>query len=1217
MEALIASKLNPHKVQRTSLTIHMHEASVTLHAAINGIKPALMKRKMLREIEHGVTEVVALEQIKRGLQSEDRIICEELVALHDRKYDQSLEVAKEQRRLARCLENLEKKQDLRNQAEDELANADNPLDFLEDSLSAAERLTDRRLKDFATFIDNKTEGIHQSTKYAFDVLSILLGESMPKPKEIPIVLQVAYEELVEINTQEEDEEEYHEEEEGDTNENSLDGSNEHENLNAEENENENKQDQIETKQDSNENEATPLDAVARATAEHRKAIGLEPVTKRTSQQSAFLNALVPKTSNDNISDTEEHEEHEEQEDQEESDKPDDAESSTSNPVPLDPEEAVKAYSRSTRQDVIEEIGRDEWVTMSWEERLEHMIEFAREEDKEEPFQTVEDYEDDVFARNARYFESTVDEGTARHPNGDNTYLIERKKKESVRVGILSDEKYPQLIQRLIKLSHKGEEALTSLVNDEKDELMEGYLDFQNICRYTLWLGRSGELGADIWAWILAVLDYTRALPIWNDLVDALADANDVVDIAQEIYDVAAAREAASSLKLKKIVALIPQTAWYRRRQQKYIQDHQKIMTQRTKWPVYLRPLDAPAKFAVMVQQVASMRGKTAKLIRDFKKALAQVHFCTKNFSQASNRLGLVEKEVDEVLCPWNWYMPGGRKWADIIHNKWFVPGGRVTVRNEETGLETPATLTDVQIHENGRGRWGDVKYDNGSSEEEISHIRINLQYPQRVPMSRAMEDHQDKFVATIFDTACETPILLNIKLTVPKLEKHLNRMSITYEDTRTALHQADQSLYSTASKIIQCIWRRYKRSRSMKKVRTWKSGEKMRAFLSANLIKFRKMKEHNNAFAVRLLSRVKGSINIQRILRGHFARIIYWDILESIAEAERQRLARIEQIRQEKEFANRLRAAQIAKERTKGWRCPRCPLSIAFKQRFTSREEIDAHIAIHDEKLQEELEEIEAKAAHEMEEKRLALLQRKSKEQLALAKMRDMMEARRIKMEAEAIVKAKKQREKKLQQMNALFTIKYQRPVLPSLRKGGFKSYANDDFMPTKLAPPYPELRLVRNAMRPSSATNEKWKINDQNKRRALLPEKIFITCSPFRFGRSRSCDAPLDCYQHPGLVSKDHALIFVRGSPIVGYTLILADLHSTNGTFVNQKRIKAGTGTEYDKNNRTFEEGEILVFGCTKSQPTPENPGGVVLSTVVYQLWKNGSGFHDDTRRR
>ena len=78
----------------------MHEASVTLHAAINGIKPALMKRKMLREIEHGVTEVVALEQIKRGLQSEDRIICEELVALHDRKYDQSLEVAKEPDHLA-------------------------------------------------------------------------------------------------------------------------------------------------------------------------------------------------------------------------------------------------------------------------------------------------------------------------------------------------------------------------------------------------------------------------------------------------------------------------------------------------------------------------------------------------------------------------------------------------------------------------------------------------------------------------------------------------------------------------------------------------------------------------------------------------------------------------------------------------------------------------------------------------------------------------------------------------------------------------------------------------------------------------------------------------------------------------------------------------------------------------------------------------------------
>ena len=83
----------------------------------------------------------------------------------------------------------------------------------------------------------------------------------------------------------------------------------------------------------------------------------------------------------------------------------------------------------------------------------------------------------------------------------------------------------------------------------------------------------------------------------------------------------------------------------------------------------------------------------------------------------------------------------------------------------------------------------------------------------------------------------------------------------------------------------------------------------------------------------------------------------------------------------------------------------------------------------------------------------------------------------------------------------------------------------------------------------------------------------------------------------------------------MVGYTLILADLHSTNGTFLDQKRVKAGTGTEYDRNNRTMEDGAIVVFGCTKAQPTPENPSGNVLSSVCYQLWKNGSGFHDNSK--
>ena len=227
-----------------------------------------------------------------------------------------------------------------------------------------------------------------------------------------------------------------------------------------------------------------------------------------------------------------------------------------------------------------------------------------------------------------------------------------------------------------------------------------------------------------------------------------------------------------------------------------------------------------------------------------------------------------------------------------------------------------------------------------------------------------------------------------------------------------------------------------------------------------------------------------------------------------------------------------------------------------------------------------------------------------------MIKMKKLMEERKIKMEIEAIAKAKRQREKKVEQMNAMFSIKYQRPVLPSLRrKGGkMKSYVAKDYEPTRLSPPYPEFRIVRNSMRPVKRSG-----GNHRKKSNLLPEKIFITSSPFRFGRSSSCNATVDCYDHPGLVSKDHALIFVRGSPMVGYTLILADLHSTNGTFINQKRVKSSNGTEYDRNNKVVDDGAIIVFGCTKSPPTPENTNGstIHLSTVCYQLWKNGSGFN------
>ena len=1220
MEALIAAKLNPVQVKRTSLTKHMHQARVALHAALNGMKPRLMRGKMLQELYKGVDEVKVLEKIKRGLQSEDRIICEELVALHDRKHCQWLEVVKEKRRLARCLENLEQKQHSHDKAEEELARADDPATFLQNAVEAAERMTDRRVKDLTEFLDQKTEGILQSTKYSLDVLSLLLGESMPVPKEVPLVLHLSWDELtreeedddfedgdeVEGGGSEDEEDEDEDEDEGQTT-NGIDGSDHEEDEDEKEKE---KEEEEETKGKNHH------DPVASATAKHRQAVGLSPVTKRTSQQAAFLSSLAPKNGGSDDGNSEDKDEDEDEEG-----------ATTKEAVTnVNPEEAVKAYGRSQRQAAIAHVGKDDWITMNWQERYDAMLEFVTEEEKEEEYEVPDDYEDQVFSREVRYFESTADEGTARCPQGGIQEHHQRgggrkrtKYDYAIRAGLLSDEKYPLLIATLLDLSRAGGESLTSLVNSEKKEMMEGYMEIQHMCRYTLQLGRSGELGADIWAWIEAVFEYTRALPIYDQLVENLANAAVALEIAQGIYDVAEAREAASSLKLKKLVALIPQTKWYRRRQQKRIDEHNNVMRTRTKWPVYLRPLDGPAKFTVMVQQVASMRGKSARLLRVLQATSAEVHQRQKVFELAGTELDKVRKECDDVLCPWHWYMPDGRKWASMIHNKWFVQGQRVTVFDDETGREVPGTLTEVDIHPNGRKKIASVQYDGGGSDSDIPHIRLIMQYPQKVPISRALEDYQDKFVSTLFNTACETPMLVNIKMVVIKLEKVLNVISTKYEDARTGLNRADTNQHQAAAEVIQCIWRRSKQSNHMKIKRTWKSGEKMRAFLSANLIKFRKMRERNAAFAVRFLTREKGCIHIQRVVRGHLARVKYHEVLEAIAEAERERVEMLENRRQEKEFANRLRAAQIAKERTKTWRCPRCPLSVAFKQKFTTPQEIEAHIAVHDAMIQREYEALQAQEAAEMEIKRVEALARSSKEQIALAKMRRLMEERRVKMEIEAVEQAKRHREKKVQQMNALFTIKYQRPLLPSLRKGGFKTYNTGDFAPTPLSPPYPELRLVRDAQRPITAKWKKQLRSSRSKRSKkinLLPEKIFITCTPFRFGRSSSCDSPLDCYQHSGLVSKDHALMFVRGSPMVGYTLIMADLHSTNGTFVNQQRIKPGSGTEYDRNNRTLEEGAIVVFGCTKSPPTPENPSGIVLSTVCYQLWKDGSGFHDEASK-
>lgn len=79
------------------------------------------------------------------------------------------------------------------------------------------------------------------------------------------------------------------------------------------------------------------------------------------------------------------------------------------------------------------------------------------------------------------------------------------------------------------------------------------------------------------------------------------------------------------------------------------------------------------------------------------------------------------------------------------------------------------------------------------------------------------------------------------------------------------------------------------------------------------------------------------------------------------------------------------------------------------------------------------------------------------------------------------------------------------------------------------------------------------------------------LTTQGVVFGRNNDCDVTLNTETLPLLISRKHATI-----SLVGHTLSIQDLGSTNGTYLNEQRLEANQ-------SRDLCDGNLLSFGGPK----------------------------------
>ena len=179
--------------------------------------------------------------------------------------------------------------------------------------------------------------------------------------------------------------------------------------------------------------------------------------------------------------------------------------------------------------------------------------------------------------------------------------------------------------------------------------------------------------------------------------------------------------------------------------------------------------------------------------------------------------------------------------------------------------------------------------------------------------------------------------------------------------------------------------------------------------------------------------------------------------------------------------------------------------------------------------------------------------------------------------------------------LNTRFTLKYQRSILSAVKRKNqgvpvIYEQSLEELHARFLDPPYPTLRLVQDPRRPNSKSIYKG-----------LMHRIDVNASPFRIGRGSQCDVRMDSRVNSGLISKVHCAFFASFNRKLQVREIhIADLHSTNGTFLNGERVTPG----YD-NRVIISDGDLVTFGAIKLEHGLRQIGkhGIIPSELIYQF--------------
>ena len=638
-----------------------------------------------------------------------------------------------------------------------------------------------------------------------------------------------------------------------------------------------------------------------------------------------------------------------------------------------------------------------------------------------------------------------------------------------------------------------------------------------------------------------------------------------------------------------------------------------IIKARGKYPIALRPVNGPDLLKRRGYEFCKYDDRNKIELKKFQELKKHMKHRNKYLSEIVKRHNICKNELMKAHDPHTWYGKNGKElWIDDkTHFEWYTKGTRCMARLKGWSKFFVGTIEDIKVASHRRRAECTIQFDDRDIAFGVNYADIKLLYPHKVSTERALENGETKYFLTTFIHAHEFPSSCapaqNARMDhmMPLMLHAMQHQHALLEDNIQYYLMAESKFRTSASKIIQNTFRKFsmkkKLRRRIRSIYTFKA----RVRKSKIRYKFLKHREKIRIFCETYIPRQNASMEIQRVFRGYLGRISYKEKKEIARLEEIERQKKLEARRVEIEFARRMRAKKKQAEFVSNWRCPRCPIKVQYTQKFKSMAEIELHKMKH--MSQDELKFSKHKAAHEAKElkRRQRLMEIKLKQQQMMVKLKKQTAEFVKQQEIQQKETANKRHMEKVALLNTRFTLKFQRPILSALKKKHDRhgipviySQASPELQSKFIEPPYPVLKLVQDPRRQNSKTCYNG-----------LMHRIDINSSPFRIGRGSQCDVRMNSNVNRGIISKVHCAFFSSfNRKLQKREIHIADLHSTNGTFLNAKRIRPG----YD-NKVIIKDGDLITFGGVKGG-SKDGIVDIIPSELIYQVWYD-SGYGGDSK--